>query len=200
LNIKVAAKKTITFLVDVLGLIGALTLAFSAHFGLPADGFAGLFLQNRLLIIAYLGINIFTLLLIRCYDELIRDYSLLSTIKLFGALTISHLLFALFMSVSGNTQPLLLVLNLAVYTSAALGIYRLVVLIAFQALLHLPRANRSGQAKRAIIFGAGSAGKYLVDMLNQDPSKQLKPVAFIDDDPRLERKRIKAFWSSARAC
>ena len=190
LNIKEAAKKTITFLVDVLGLIGALALALSTHFGLPADGFAGLFLQYRLLIIAYLGINIFALLLVRCYDELIRDYSLLSTIKLFGALVVSHLLFALFISVIGSAQPFLLILNLAIYAAAALGIYRLVVLAAFQAFLHLPRADQSG-TKRAIIFGAGSAGKYLVDMLNQDRSKQLKPVAFIDDDPRLERKRIK---------
>ena len=190
MNIKEAAKKTITFLVDVLGLIGALALALSTHFGLPADGFAGLFLQYRLLIIAYLGINIFALLLVRCYDELIRDYSLLSTIKLFGALVVSHLLFALFISVIGSAQPFLLILNLAIYAAAALGIYRLVVLAAFQAFLHLPRADQSG-TKRAIIFGAGSAGKYLVDMLNQDRSKQLKPVAFIDDDPRLERKRIK---------
>ena len=191
MNIKEATKKTITFLVDVLGLIWALALALSTHYGMPADGFAGLFMQYRLPIIAYLGINIFTLLLVRCYDELIRDYSLFSTIKLFGALAISHLLFALFMSVIGDTQPSLLILNLTVYAAAALGVYRLIVLVAFQALLHLPKANRSGHAKRAIIFGAGSAGKYLVDMLNQDPSKQLKPVAFIDDDPRLERKRIK---------
>ena len=64
LNIKVAAKKTITFLVDVLGLIGALALALATCFGLPADGFAGLFLLYRLPIIAYLGINIFSLLLV----------------------------------------------------------------------------------------------------------------------------------------
>jgi FlaA1/EpsC-like NDP-sugar epimerase len=176
---------------DVLGLIGSLALALSTHPGTAAVGPDGLFAQYRLLIIAYLVINVFTFLLVRCYDELIRDFSLFSTMKLFGALAISHLLFALFMAVVGDAQPFLLILNLAIYSAAALGLYRLVSLTVYHAFFRLLKADRSSNAKRAIVFGAGSAGKYLVDMLNQDPSKQLRPVAFIDDDPRLERKRVK---------
>jgi len=191
LNIKAAIKKIITFLLDVLCLFGVLLLTLYTYSASGTPSLGTLITQNRLLIIVYLVVNIFTFLLVRCYDEEIRDFSLLSTIRLLGAITASHLIFAIFMAVIGQALPFLFILNLAIYAAAALGLYRLLALIAFNAFYSLLKADRSVEAKRAIIFGAGNAGKYLVDMLNHDPSKQLKPVAFIDDDPRLERKRIK---------
>lgn len=187
--IKLAVRKSIAFVLDVLCLMGVLLLALYPNS--PAQDLGALIGQNRLLMISYLIINIFMFLLARCYDEQIRDFSLFSTMKLFGALAASHLIFALFMAVVGQVQPFLLILNLGVYAAAALGLYRLLALTAYHLYYRLWKTDGSKDIKRAIIFGAGNAGKYLVDMLNQDPSKQLKPVAFIDDDPRLERKRIK---------
>ena len=41
--------------------------------------------------------------------------------------------------------------------------------------------------KRAVIFGAGSGGRILVQSLVRDPSSGIVPVALLDDDPRKAR-------------
>ena len=46
-----------------------------------------------------------------------------------------------------------------------------------------------GQSRRNVaIYGAGSAGIQLAHALSH--SRELKPVAFLDDDPRLQRNRL----------
>lgn len=187
--LKLAFGKAIAFILDVACLFGVLLLTLPLLSGAPNIG--TLLEQHRLVVITYLGINIFTFLLVKCYNEQIRDYSLFSAIKLCGAVIISSLIFAFSMAVLGQALPFMFLLNLAIYAVAACGLYRLVALSAYYAYYRVLKRDRSKDVKRAIIFGAGDAGKYLVDMLNYDPSKQLKPVAFIDDNPKLERKRIK---------
>lgn len=51
-------------------------------------------------------------------------------------------------------------------------------------------AVRVDAAKRAIIFGAGSGGRILVQSLVRDPESGIVPVAMLDDDPRKGRLRI----------
>ncbi len=189
LSIKQAFQKSIVFILDVACMAGVLLLTLPSL--APAPDADSLLLLHRLLAIAYVVINIFTFLLVRCYDEQIRDYSLFSAIKLCGAVIISHLILAIFMAVMEQALPFRFILSLTIFTGAFCGLYRLLVLTAYHVFYRLLKTDRSKDVKRAIIFGAGNAGKYLVDMLNQDPSKQLRPIAFIDDDPRLERKRVK---------
>lgn len=43
--------------------------------------------------------------------------------------------------------------------------------------------QKNKDVKRTLIIGAGSAGTMVVRQLLQNPSTELKPVAFIDDDP-----------------
>ncbi len=187
--IKQTIQKAIVFILDVLCLAAVLLLTLPSL--APAPDLGSLLMLHRLLIIAYIVINVFTFLLLRCYDEQLRDYSLISAIKLCGAVVISHLIIAVFMAMVGQPLPFRFTLNLLIYSGAFCGLYRLLALGAYHAIYRLLNTDRKTEVKRAIIFGAGNAGKYLVDMLNQDPSKQLRPVAFIDDDPRLERKRVK---------
>ena len=52
------------------------------------------------------------------------------------------------------------------------------------------RPCASTRAKRAIIFGAGSGGRILVQSLVRDPPSGIVPVAMLDDDPRKGRLRI----------
>ncbi len=189
LNIKEIILKSIVFLLDVLCMCAVLLLTLPLL--TPAADIGILLMQHRLLVIAYLVINVFTFLLVRCYDEQLRDYSLLSAIRLCSAVVISHLVLSIFLAVVGQPLPLRFILNLLIYTGAFCGLYRLLALGAYHAMFRLLTTDRKTEVKRAIIFGAGNAGKYLVDMLNQDPAKKLHPVAFIDDDPRLERKRVK---------
>lgn len=189
LSIKLAFQKSIAFIMDVLCLAGVLVLLLPTLSS--ASDIGSLLIQHRLILISYIVINLFTFLLIRCYDELIRDYSLFSAIKLCSAVIISNLIFSVFMAIVAQPLPFMFILTLAVFTGTACGLYRLLMLSAYHIFYRLLKTDRSKDVKRTIIFGAGNAGKYLVDMLNQDPSKQLRPVAFIDDNPRLERKRVK---------
>jgi lipopolysaccharide/colanic/teichoic acid biosynthesis glycosyltransferase len=46
------------------------------------------------------------------------------------------------------------------------------------------------QAQRVIIFGAGSEGEQLLRSMFTDPLANLRPVALLDDNPQLRRRRI----------
>jgi FlaA1/EpsC-like NDP-sugar epimerase len=48
-------------------------------------------------------------------------------------------------------------------------------------------AVRGTSTKRAVIFGAGSAGRILMQSLVRDPASGIVPVALLDDDPRKSR-------------
>ena len=49
------------------------------------------------------------------------------------------------------------------------------------------RSTATVDAKRALVFGAGSGGRVLVQSLIRDPESGLWPVALVDDDPRKSR-------------
>ena len=188
-NIKLSIRKLLTLAFDLFCFLGVLLLCLQPY--TTAQGPVAIIEQNRLIVIIYLVISIFTFLLFRCYNELIRDYSLFNALKIGGAIIASHIIFGVFMAIIEQPLPFTLILNLAIYAVTVIGIYRLIVLSAYNIFSHLPRAEKASDQKRAIIFGAGHAGKYLVDMLNYDKSKKMIPVAFIDDNPKLERRRIK---------
>lgn len=52
------------------------------------------------------------------------------------------------------------------------------------------RRHQVEDVRRAIVFGAGSGGRVLVESLNRDPESGLLAVALIDDDPMKQRLRI----------
>lgn len=45
-------------------------------------------------------------------------------------------------------------------------------------------------AKRVLVVGAGAAGGRIVRQMNEDPSANLRPVGFVDDDPRKTNRVI----------
>ncbi|HEY2764063.1 MAG TPA: nucleoside-diphosphate sugar epimerase/dehydratase [Pseudonocardiaceae bacterium] len=45
-------------------------------------------------------------------------------------------------------------------------------------------------SRRVIVFGAGDAGRQLVRSMRLDPASGYRPVALLDDDPDLRRRRI----------
>lgn len=48
----------------------------------------------------------------------------------------------------------------------------------------------SGMSNRVVVYGAGSAGEMIVREARQQPALRLRPVGFIDDDPRKVGMRI----------
>ncbi len=81
--------------------------------------------------------------------------------------------------------------NLVVYSVFIMCLYRLILVLARRLNTYMVVRNRSSGIQRVIIMGAGDAGSYLADMLRNDKSKNMYPIAFIDDNPELAGKLIK---------
>jgi FlaA1/EpsC-like NDP-sugar epimerase len=175
-------------MVDVLCFLLALMINLSYH--AQYVSLQALIEQNRMVLILYLAISALLLLSFKCYDEPLRDMTLFGGVKMGGVILLSNVLFNLLISAIGIRMPFLFMLNLFIYSVAISGIYRLLVVSYFYVYGNVFKIRKSAGLRRVIIFGAGHAGKYLVDVL-KDPSKGMLPVAFMDDDPRLEGKRIK---------
>ncbi|MFZ5975659.1 MAG: polysaccharide biosynthesis protein [Bacillota bacterium] len=189
LNDKDTIRKTLTYIVDIACLFLIMLLNLATY---NADGNIGRLLsENRLILSLYLTVSALMLLLFKCYEDPLKDYSFFSTAKTGGAILSAHIIFVLLMGVIGQPVPPVFLLNLFVYSVVICGLTRLLAVSFYRIGPSIRKPVHKGDMKRVIIFGAGDAGRYLVDMLNQDKSKKMRPVAFIDDNPRLERKKIK---------
>lgn len=146
----------------------------------------GSFLALQLLMLALIEI------LFRSYGEPIDGNLVSSLAGILADYLISLALTALIFSIAFSGMPdFPFLLNDVLYTIAFVCIFRLLVIVYRRLRMLLSHRNGTGDAVRVIIFGAGDAGRYLADMLRKEKGKNLIPVAFIDDDPRLEGKRIR---------
>ncbi len=72
----------------------------------------------------------------------------------------------------------------------------LVLLIGWRFAVHLVREGRVGGlrsvrgAREVLIVGAGEGGRLVVRELMRNPDLRLRPVGFVDDDPRKQRMKI----------
>lgn len=146
---------------------------------------------SRLMVVLYLTISVLFFLLLKSYRDLIKDYTLYDVLKIAGSILLAHVVFAMLMIFISQPLPILWLINLFIYAIAFCGGYRLLIISIDYIKENLFKSSDTHETKRVIIVGAGDAGKYLVSMLNQDKSKMLRPVAFIDDNPKLEGKKIK---------
>ncbi|HWR22319.1 MAG TPA: nucleoside-diphosphate sugar epimerase/dehydratase, partial [Feifaniaceae bacterium] len=88
--------------------------------------------------------------------------------------------------------PLLVLINYICLNTLLMGVARL--LMRMWAWFHkriLISPYRGGHVKNILIFGAGGAGQYLLNMLMYTPKERCRIVGFIDDDPRLWGRSIK---------
>ena len=180
--------RLITFFLDLICFFVVVVISLSMT---TNASLAQLLDVYKLMIILYITILGLVLLLSKCYMEPIRDYTLVSALRIVGSLIIGHIIFILIMLITGQPVRFYTLLNLIIYSIAFCGAYRLLIVSVFMLKRNMLRTSQTKDMKRVIIFGAGDAGKYLANQLNQDRSKMLVPVAFIDDDPALERKKIK---------
>lgn len=179
--------KILMFLLDVVCFFIAIVVSLALAAG---DGFVRLLSESRLIVILYPSFTGLFLLLMNSYAELPGDYSFYSALKIISAIIISHVFFALLMIFLGRPVSYIFLINIAVYSMALCGLYRFAAVSVYYMRRHMLK-DRASNEKRVIIFGAGDAGKYLANMLFQDSSKKMRPVAFIDDNPALEGKKIK---------
>ena len=186
---KLFVYKLSALIMDAVCFFIVITINLSSYQAAPS--LAALFEANRLIVILYLTITMLIFLLFRCYTDPIQDYTLSDALKIAGAIVSSHVIFAVVIGLIRQPLPFVFLLNLAIYSLVLCGVYRLIILSVYYVRNNLVHLTNADDAERVIIFGAGDAGKYLVSMLGQDKSKMMRPVAFIDDDPKLEGKKIK---------
>lgn len=76
----------------------------------------------------------------------------------------------------------------------AAGAYHVLGALAVRFLLRVIEENRRRslhpRANRVLVFGAGEAGHQTVKAIREDPSSDLLPVGFLDDDPARHRLRV----------
>lgn len=186
-------KKTLpklgTFVLDMACIFFCMLYNLAIHGPYVYVDLASLLFEYKVILAIYLTIAAFMLVLFKCYEELIREFTLFGGLKVAGALCASNLVFMLLTSVLGQDFSFALMINSIIYSIFICELYRLLVVAGLRLSYLNPVSSFDEQ--RVIIFGAGDAGKYLVDMLRSDKSKKMRPVVFMDDNPNLEGKRIK---------
>ena len=76
----------------------------------------------------------------------------------------------------------------------AAGAYHVLGALAVRFMLRVIEENRRRsehpRANRILVFGAGDAGHQAVKAIREDPTSDLLPVAFLDDDPARRRLKV----------
>ena len=180
-------RKIITFFADAISIAtGCIVSSLILYPESVASG----------IVYSYILVTIITMILLsiilKTYETTIHENFSMSVISAICTYILSFILAVIIMFViSAEQLALIHLVNLIVYTVFCMGFYRLGILFIRRLNTFLfVRGNNAG-IQRVIIMGAGDAGKYLADMLRNDKTKNMYPVAFIDDNPELSGKIIK---------
>ncbi len=134
----------------------------------------------------------FLSVIINTYGEPIYESVPLSAIAAIGTFLLAMVIDIIFLLlIRQNSIDFRYLINLVVYGIFLLSMYRLMMLIARRISGFMIGMRKSSSVQRVIIMGAGDAGRFLVDMLLKDKTKNMFPVAFIDDNPDLAGKYVK---------
>jgi len=87
--------------------------------------------------------------------------------------------------------PRSIVLNDAIITLLLVTTSRLTLRRLFNWLYSIN--NGSADVVRAIIYGAGSAGCHLAELLDHDPNSNYEIICFVDDNPHLLKHSVKGY-------
>lgn len=96
---------------------------------------------------------------------------------------------AVFVVASLAWQPRLLPVSVSVGAGLVAGVLMAASRYVFRAMVW--RRLRPNRAQRVLVFGAGEAGESLVTAMLRNPVSPLLPVAFLDDDARKGRLRVR---------
>ncbi len=180
-------RKIITFTADALSIVAGSFICTLMFY--PTVLFSGS-------VISFVAVMVITMgllsLILKLYENTIYDNIAMSVLSAMGTFMLAFLLAVVIMFLINMKQfNLILMVNIVVYALFFLGLYRLALLLLRRLYTYMVVRNQKSGVKRVIIIGAGDAGRYLVDMLRNDKSKNMYPVAFIDDNPELTGKIIK---------
>lgn len=171
-------------MVFVLLAVGTATFAVKGGKALVPDAFL---LQATVI----LGIQLTVLWLAGVYKRTCRIIGLNDILDIVKAtlFSVATTAFAVvcFPTVLGGISPLVLVLDFFFLLTLILG-YR----SSFFVLRHLFR-QESRKGRRVLIYGADVDGLWMLEKIVQLDYAQIVPIGFIDDNPRMEGKRLNGY-------
>lgn len=183
-------RKSLTFAADSLCIFIGVLLS-SATYDPEATLIAHIVDYKALIVLLIISSAVISLIL-RSYNDPIRENLAASMIIVIGTFIVSYITsFLLLVFIDGQVYNTMFSISLIMYTTFLFCAFRLGNFVFRRLDTFLFKIRSVHSMEPVIIFGAGDAGKYLVDLLNKDKSKHQFPVAFIDENPELEGKRIK---------
>ncbi|NIB42104.1 polysaccharide biosynthesis protein [Pseudomaricurvus alkylphenolicus] len=172
-------KRLVSVAYDVIGLCLAAYLAWALRIGEPWISPTQTDLTCLLLTIS---VSIGAFIRLGLYRAILRYMAHDAAFSVFIGLLISTATLATSAQLLGSSMPTSVPLIYLLTAMFFIGLPRIMVRNVVQLLFPL------GDTK-VIIYGAGSAGRLLADSLRQ--SKDYQPIAFIDDDRRLQGSQIR---------
>ncbi|MHB1315303.1 MAG: polysaccharide biosynthesis protein [Christensenellales bacterium] len=127
-----------------------------------------------------------------CYTVDINTFNLLDAIKAVACFLAGYALYLLLNNILTVKLPIIILLNFFCINTFLFGTARLLLRAVswFSVRIFLHQKDNA-KIKNIIIFGAGGAGQYLLNLLMYAPKDRCRIVCFIDDDPKLWGRRIK---------
>ncbi|WP_028694647.1 polysaccharide biosynthesis protein [Pseudomonas cremoricolorata] len=188
-------KRAIQVVADVLLVWIALWLAFVVRLGI--DELANPVLDHTWLFICAPLVSIPLFIRFGLYRAVMRYFGNDALIAIIKSVSMSALLLGFIIYLAGDRQvvvPRSITFNYWWLSLIMIGGLRLAMRQYFlgdwfaAAAQHVPFASRDDGLPRVAIYGAGAAGNQLVGALRM--GKDMRPVAFIDDDPSISDRVI----------
>lgn len=131
------------------------------------------------------------MLVLKSYTVDMVHFNLLDALKMGLCLVLGYLMLLYFNQTAAARLPLGVLFNFCCIHTLLLGSYRLLLRAWhwFHGKYILDLKQEA--AKNILIFGAGDAGQYLLNMLMYNPKEKCRVVGFIDDNDSLWGMRIK---------
>jgi UDP-GlcNAc:undecaprenyl-phosphate/decaprenyl-phosphate GlcNAc-1-phosphate transferase len=103
------------------------------------------------------------------------------------AIIITWAVFALFPRIGGNFNSAIFIVDFYFLITMVMG-----TRISYQILNYFSKHNDTGK-KNVLIYGADIKGVLMLQEMVDDSSLQICPIGFLDDDPKLEGKRLNGY-------
>lgn len=180
----------LTVLWDVLSVYLAIIVGFKLRFGLVGS-LPRLYSNNMLYyVLIMVLIALMSNAMLRCYSTIWRYFSYRDLLRQIGSTLLTTIFIVLIDNFIGLEMPfeMFILIPSLMLVFMLLGRWSAKLVVDFNS----KRKNKSkprkiGGKKRALIYGAGEAGNYLISNLSQNDDSDIVPVGFIDDN--------KAFWN-----
>ena len=176
------------FLIDLMviafSLVAALNLRF--NFGVPPKEYAALtYVLPYVLVVRAVFIGIF-----RTYSGVFRYTGAPDAVRIFTATCAGSLVFVIGNLVSVQVIGRHLIPFAVVAGEFVFSVFLMTGIRLGYKLLRNWFVGNVRKVKRVIIYGAGEAGLITKRTLNRDANTKYKIIAFVDDNPSLQGKRI----------